>query len=962
MDAYAQAALDRLPGDLREATRRLLERFEQARLAAGLTLPPSVAASAAQVFAASPFTAETAIRWPGAFLHALATPSRQDSPEALLARVSAGFADIQDEEALRTYARRARQVELARLAWADLQDELSLAEVLARISTLADALVDGTARWLATDLAPRFGTPRDEQQRPVGLVVIGMGKLGGRELNFSSDIDLIFAYRSAGETAGGARSLSNQEYFDRLGKRLIAVLNDVTHDGFVYRVDMRLRPFGDAGSLTASFAALEQYYLLHGRDWERYALVKARVIHGTTADATLLGEITQPFVYRRYLDFGAFEAVRAMKAMIDAEIARDGLTGDIKRGAGGIREVEFITQAFQLVRGGRERRLRQASLAPALALCGELGLLSAGDVTALRSAYEFLRITEHRLQQVHDQQTQTLPDEPAERARLAFASGFPNWDTFAATLDGYRAAVRQRFESFLLPTPAPGSALEAAPSLAEATWRAPAAADGLGEQLAALGFRDIVEAARQLRDLKEERFLSRLSNEARERLDRLMPRLLVACAARPSGALVLSRVATLLRAVARRSVYLALLADNGVALARLVALCEQSSWVAQQIARWPILLDELLDARLLAAPPKPGELQGLLDDALESVDSQDLERVMEMLRVFKHQQVLRVAACDLMTGHPIAEVSNHLTSIAERLVEKALAIAWRDLVTRHGRPRHLCNGRRLPAGFAVIAYGKLGGRELGYSSDLDLVFVHDGGGPEAETEGPRVIANDVFFTRLAQRLIHLLTTPTPAGTAYELDVRLRPSGASGLLVTSLDAFREYQLRSAWTWEHQALVRARSLRGDARVLAGFEQVRREVLGRPRDAALLRVEIREMREKMRGQIDRSSAENFDLKQGPGGITDIEFMVQYLCLRWAHEHPVLAAYTDNLRLLDLTVDLALLPRDDSRLLQDAYFAYRAEVHRCALQEVDGLIAQDALLPLRQGVREVWQKVMFE
>ena len=962
MDAYNLAALGRLPAEVAATTTRLLERFDQACSGHSLALPPPLAASAARVFAASPFTAETAIRWPQAFLGLLAKPSQQDSPTALRARVDAGFEGLADEDALRAYMRRVRQVELARLAWADLLEELPLPEVLARISALADALVDGCARWLAADLAPRFGAPCDEQGRAVGLVVVGMGKLGGGELNFSSDIDLIFAYRASGETAGGARSLSNQEYFDRLGKRFIAALNDVTHDGFVYRVDMRLRPFGDAGSLTASFAALEQYYLLHGRDWERYALVKARVIHGDAADAELLADITKPFVYRRYLDFGAFESVRSMKAMIDAEIARDGLTGDIKRGAGGIREVEFIVQAFQLVRGGRERRLRENSLGPALAMCGELGLLSAGDVTALRAAYEFLRTTEHRLQQVHDQQTQTLPEREPERSRLAFAAGFPNWDTFAAALSGHRAAVRQRFESFLLPTPAPVGRRDAAGTLAEAAWRSPADAEGLGEQLAGLGFEDIAEASRQVRDLKDGRFISRLSNEARERLDRLMPRLLVECAARPAGALVLSRIGMLLRAVARRSVYLALLADNGVALGRLVALCEQSSWVAEQIAHWPILLDELLDARLLNIPPKPAELQGLLDDALDTVDGQDLERVMEILRVFKHQQVLRVAACDLMTGHPIAEVSNHLTSIAEQLVGKALAIAWRDLVTRHGRPRHRRDGHHRPAGFAVIAYGKLGGRELGYSSDLDLVFVHDSGGVDAETDGPRAIANDVFFTRLAQRLIHLLTTPTPAGTAYELDVRLRPSGASGLLVTSLDAFREYQLRSAWTWEHQALVRARGLRGDAHVLAGFEQVRREVLGRARDASALRAEIREMREKMRLQIDRSNAERFDLKQGPGGITDIEFMVQYLCLRWAHEHPVLSAYTDNLRLLDLTVDLALLPRDDSRLLQEAYFAYRAEVHRCALQEVDGLLAQDALQSLRQGVREVWQKVMFE
>ncbi len=439
-----------------------------------------------------------------------------------------------------------------------------------------------------------------------------------------------------------------------------------------------------------------------------------------------------------------------------------------------------------------------------------------------------------------------------------------------------------------------------------------------------------------------------------------MPTLVAACARQPQSAVVLERLVDLVRAIARRSVYLALLADHGAALNRLVELCAASSWIAQHITRAPILLDELLDGRVLATPPGRAELVRMLDDAIDTADPGDLDRMMDVLRNFKHQQVLRVAACDLMADFPIAEVSNHLTWIAEIIVDKALALAWRDLVARHGRPRSARAGTRLGVGFGVIAYGKLGGLELGYGSDLDLVFVHDRSNPQDMTDGRKPVANDVFFTRLAQRLIHFIATRTPAGQAYELDIRLRPSGTSGLLVTSLEAFHDYQQSSAWTWEHQALVRARGIAGTPETLERFARIRRAVLRAPREAARLHADIGAMRERMRAQLDRSSATQYDLKQGLGGITDIEFMVQYACLRWAAQHRILTAYTDNLRLLDLVGDLGLLPRGDCRALHDAYFAYRAEIHRCALQEVDGLVAQSALRAERDAVTDIWRRTM--
>jgi glutamate-ammonia-ligase adenylyltransferase len=949
------------PAELAPSTARALEHFLAAARAAGVdhTIPTGRLPALARCFACSPYVAEQAAREPVAFAEMLGDAALPRDADGYRQRCLPLLEAAATEDELRSALRRCRHRETVRIAWRDLNGLATLEQVLAELSTLADTLVAGAAEWLARDLAVRFGTPCDADGKPVSLIVIAMGKLGGGELNFSSDIDLMFVYRASGETRGGSRTLSNQEFFDRLGKKLIPVLNDVTGDGFVYRVDMRLRPFGDSGALTASFGALELYYQVHGRDWERYALIKARALTGTDEERAALAEITRPFVYRRYLDFGAFEAVREMKAMIDAEVARYGLERDIKRGAGGIREIEFIGQAFQLVRGGREPRLRLRQILPALRCCVDLHLLGAADVDALTAAYRFLRITEHRLQQVRDEQTQTLPDAPLERARIAFGLGYPDWVAFEMDLAQHRTAVRACFASLLMPKPAAAGEARA-DDTGGRVWRAPLDTDSAQAMLQTAGFDDPQLAANALAQLKDPRFLARLSAEARARLDRLMPPLVAACAHRPGGAVALMRLAELVRAIARRSVYLALLADHGGALLRLIDLCAASPWIAQQITRSPILLDELLDDRVLSTPPGRAELMRLLDDAVETADPGDLDRIMDILRNFKHQQVLRVAACDLMANFPVAEVSNHLTWIAEAVVRKALALAWTDLVAKHGRPRVRVEGGRRLVGFGVIAYGKLGGLELGYGSDLDLVFVHGHSGPGAMTDGPKQLANDVFFTRLAQRIIHLITTRTAAGQAYELDIRLRPSGTSGLLVTSLDAFEEYQLTSAWTWEHQALLRARGVAGDPATLERFGVIRRGVLRTRRELARLTHDIVDMRERMRRELDRSNDDQYDLKQGLGGITDIEFMVQYACLRWAAQHQILTAYTDNLRLLELIGDLGLLPREDCRTLHDAYFAYRAEIHRCALQEVDGLVAQHALLDERHAVTDVWRRTL--
>jgi glutamate-ammonia-ligase adenylyltransferase len=946
-----------LPIPLVTEAERHLARYGEAVRDLGLAASPP-ASALARLFTTSPFVAQYALREPAAF-HTLLNAATFDQPrDAVMYRAILAPLLTREigEEAARASVRRVRHQELVRIACRDLAGRASLDAVLAELSALADALVATTADWLADALTARYGTPSDEQDEPVRLLVLAMGKLGGQELNFSSDIDLIFLYRAPGETTGGARSIANQEYFDRLGKKLIALLNDTTAEGFVYRVDMRLRPFGESGALTISFAALEYYYQVHGRDWERYALIKGRVIAGEARDLQGLEAITRPFVFRRYLDFGALEAVREMKALINAEVAKYGLEEDVKRGAGGIREIEFIGQMFQLIRGGREVRLRQRGIVAVLTVCGDLGLIAAAEVRGLIDAYRFLRVTEHRLQQVHDEQTQSLPTTADERARLAFGMGFTQWADFKTVLERHRTQVRHSFAALFSPRE------EQAPLARESDllWRHGLDLDRNQETLSLAGFAELELASQVLAQLKEPRFLRRLSGEARTRLDRLMPALVAACAHRPQAATTLRRLADLVRAIARRSVYIALLADNPSALKRLVDLCHASAWIARQLTANPILLDELLDSRNLFSPPTRTGLESQLDDALANSVEDGLERVMEVLRVFKHQQVLRVASSDLMAAFPIAEVSNHLTWIAEVLIDRARAIAWHELTARHGRPTNQRGGISHAAGFAIIAYGKLGGLELGYGSDLDLVFVHDSDNQAQQTDGPKPLANDVFFTRLAQRIIHLLATRTPAGRAYELDVRLRPSGTAGLLVTSMAAFNEYQQADAWTWEHQALVRARAVAGHPETRERFEHVRRQILRKPREATVLRTEIVEMRERMRRESDRSNSSHFDLKHGIGGITDIEFMVQYAVLRWAWRYQVLSVYTDNLRLLDLIADLGLVSRADSDSLREAYFAYRAEVHRCALQEIDGLVDDPCFSRERAAVSAVWSRVM--
>ncbi|MEJ2060260.1 MAG: bifunctional [glutamate--ammonia ligase]-adenylyl-L-tyrosine phosphorylase/[glutamate--ammonia-ligase] adenylyltransferase [Gammaproteobacteria bacterium] len=952
----------RLPESLRQGFLHHWERFEQAVAEAGIDLP-ALPDSLPLVWAVSDFAAQTCTRYPELLADLLGSGDlrRTYGCEDFPARARTALRGVGDEAGLLGALRHFRHREMLRIAWRDLDGSADLQETLCDLSHLAEACTDAALEWLYADHCRRYGTPRSKSGEPQQLVVLGMGKLGGEELNFSSDIDLIFGYPRPGYT-DGVRQLDNQQFFIRLGQRLIRALNEHTADGFVYRVDMRLRPFGDPGPLVMHFDALEDYYQAHGREWERYAMIKARVIAGDRASGRELLDRLGPFVYRRYLDFGAFESLREMKVLINRETERKGLRDNVKLGPGGIREVEFIGQAFQLIRGGRERALRKRGIQPVLQALARLELVPEYAVEQLLTAYAFLRRTENRLQMAGDQQTHALPQEEQGRAALALSMGFDDWAQFAKTLKGHMRRVHENFDQiFVSPQMEDGGedGDHLHGQLAD-LWRQGMPEAESEKLLASMGYEAAATLYERLRALRDSRAIQSLTPTGRERLDRLMPLMIGASAETAAPDLALQRGLELVQSVARRSVYLALMVENPMALSQLVRLCAASPWIARLLTQHPILLDELLDARSLYEPPSRDELVALLEDDLVQIDPDDLEQVMDRLRHFKQTQVLKVAAADVMQRLALMRISDQLTWIAEAVLDKVRGYVWDALAHKHGEPRCEIDGKPYAPGFAVIGYGKLGGLEIGYGSDLDLVFLHDSAGARQETGGPQTVDNAVFYARLAQRFIHMLTAHTAQGILYEVDTRLRPDGGKGLMVSSLQAFGEYQKRNAWTWEHQALVRARFITGSRALEEAFTRIRHEVLTQARDPEKLRRDVRDMRERMWRELGSRQTGQFNLKKDPGGIADIEFMVQYMVLAHAHAHPELTEFSDNVRILGGLAQCGLMTPDDAQALADAYRALRNRTHALALQEHETVVDEAEYADDRALVRDYWRRWM--
>jgi glutamate-ammonia-ligase adenylyltransferase len=870
-------------------------------------------------------------------------------------RLQAAVMGCADESSLKTVLRKLRQREMVRIAWRDLAGWANLEETVTTLSALADACLDEALAKLYEWACVRDGVPKAETGGATAkFVVLGMGKLGGEELNFSSDIDLIFSYSEEGET--DKRGLSNHEFFVRLGQRLNQALNEQTADGFVFRVDMRLRPNGASGPLALSFDAMEQYYQAHGRMWERYALIKARVVAGDPAAGAEILQRLRPFVFRKYLDYTAVEEIRALKASIHRELLRKGIESNIKLGPGGIREVEFIGQAFQLIRGGRDLRFQERRILTVLAHLADEGDLTAQAVNDLSNAYEFLRNTEHRLQMINDQQTQVLPTDDLDRLRVAVGMGFGDWPSFHSVLMRHMQRVHEHFNSvFAAPQ---GEAPAADEQGLHALWAGTLEETAAHEVLQAAGFADAGTTLSLLKGLRAGDAYTALSANGRERLDKLMPLLLGAAGLTPEPQTTLARLVAFVEAIGRRSVYLALLVENPLALSQLVKLCSASEWIARYLNQHPILLDELMDAVSLYAPLTRDALAAELQSRLAHLPVDDLEAQMEALREFRNGHVLRVAAADVGPGLTPEEIGRHLGHIAEVIVAQALTLAHDDLVLKHGYPTLEQGGKTIRPGFAVIAYGKLGSLELGYTSDLDMIFLHGAEQGGGVTDGARPIANEVFFARLGQRLIHVLTARTGGGILYEVDTRLRPSGGSGMLVTHPAAFREYQDSHAWAWEHQALIRARPVAGDATLARVFEEIRATTLCRERDPETLRAEVAAMRARMHEAQAPPDPGEINLKHGPGGMIDVEFMVQYTVLRWAHDHPELIRHRGNIPLLDALEARGLLDAAQAGLLRDAYRRYLGVEQRLKLMERRPLVAPHELGDFPQRVRTLWQE----
>ncbi|ENN99735.1 bifunctional [glutamate--ammonia ligase]-adenylyl-L-tyrosine phosphorylase/[glutamate--ammonia-ligase] adenylyltransferase, partial [Pseudoalteromonas agarivorans] len=848
-----------------------------------------------------------------------------------------------DENQCNKILRQYREKYWLKVAYLDLCCDNPISDSIKYISLLADMLINSANRWAHAQTAKTAGEPLDEQGNSLPLMVLGMGKLGGHELNYSSDIDLIFAYPRNVPTQGGRKRIEAQVFYTKVAQKLINALNQVTGDGQVFRVDMRLRPFGESGPLVMSFHAIEDYYQEQGRDWERYAMLKGRLIGTPNQYWDEFIQLLKPFVYRRYIDFSVIESLRKMKLMIAQEVRRKRLTNNIKLGAGGIREVEFIVQALQMVRGGREANLQTQSLLYALEQLTLNQAMDEQEANELKRNYLHLRKVEQYLQMFDDQQTQTLPDDELNQERLNYLLESESFDHTMSEIEQVMAKIH---DEFLLVIGEETVPLDTCEGAFISTW-------DHGD----VSFLNDIKEQWQvpLHDFKQRLSKVNIGNRGRDILDKLMPLLLKQLSDFNASGETFTLVCQILNKIVSRTAYLELLYENQGALKQLVLLCCHSKWIGEHISRYPILLDELIDP---AALYKPTPLSAYKDEIRQyflRIEHDDLELQMEALRQFKQTHQLRIAAADATGVIDVMKVSDHLTALAEAVVDQAVNIAWYNTVKRFGMPPNTDDEHK---GFAVIAYGKTGGFEVGYDSDLDLVFVHNHDG-NSSTNGDKSITSRQFYLKLAQRLMHLFNTRTASGILYELDTRLRPEGASGLLAINLESFNHYQQTQAWTWEHQALVRARVILGQDELRARFAQIRKEILCAQRDIDTLKQDVLKMREKMRTHLAKGNSEQFDLKQDVGAMTDIEFITQYLVLKNANQFSQLTVFSDNVRILTDAAAIGCITKTQKQQLIQAYIDYRSRYHVLNLNQQGRLVSRKEYQTDIESVTACWNAI---
>ncbi|MEE7625903.1 bifunctional [glutamate--ammonia ligase]-adenylyl-L-tyrosine phosphorylase/[glutamate--ammonia-ligase] adenylyltransferase [Methylobacter sp. Wu8] len=953
-----------LPDQLRATVIDSLTKWDErvTELKLNITPTPEFNAAIVKVWCSSLFVAESCTRKPELLADLVnsgdlsAVYSENNYAEKLVLSSAEGLAQtpVETQAELMTKLRWFRRREMVRIAWRDLAGWAELSETLADLSHLADACIQYALDFLYQEACELRGTPLLSDGSPQQIVVLGMGKLGAYELNYSSDIDLIFAYAEDG-VLPDRKETTYGEFFTKLCRNLIKVLDEITVDGFVFRTDIRLRPYGDSGPIIMTFDGMENYYQTQAREWERYAMIKVRQVAGDFKVGAQLMAMFRPFVYRRYLDYGAFEELRSLKAQITQELRRKDRMENIKLGPGGIREIEFIGQAFQLIRGGNDKALQTRPILDVLRLLGERELLAQQDADQLMQSYRFLRRVENHIQQYQDQQTHDLPTNPAAQQILAYSLDYPDWPSFKQDLDKVRTQVHEVFDQVFSLSKQDGST--GSPRTAQRIWACVADDSELMDHLKEWGIQDTGAMLAAIKDFKHSAAVRRLTAKGAGVLDRLMPQLIEAMRQVANPDETLMRILGLFGAVAGRNVYLSLLSENPGALSQLVKLSSASSWICDYLSLYPVLFDELLDTRSLYEPLKKADLDRQLRVLLAHVEVQDLEQLMVVLRQFKQLNVLRVAAADIMGVIPLMVVSDYLTYIAESIVSHVVERAWLMLTDKHGQPPETDN---TSIGFAVIGFGKLGGIELGYGSDLDLVFLYDCKDGNAMTDGEKPISCGQFYGRLGLKVRHILDTKMLSGVLYEVDMRLRPNGDSGLLVSHVNAYEDYLKNQAWTWELQALVRGRFIAGDPQLKVQYEAIRSRILSLPRDTGVLKKEVREMREKMREALATKDKDKFDLKQSKGGIADIEFIVQFGVLDQAALNVALTTYTDNVRLLEGLQQQGFISKADQETLKNAYCTYRDFGHKQVLQGDKAVIAEAEVAKMSAQVEQIWHGYM--
>jgi glutamate-ammonia-ligase adenylyltransferase len=842
-----------------------------------------------------------------------------------------------------------RHRKLLEIMYLDVVAENPLQTTLLQLSDLADQLVRSALDICQRQLSAKHGQPVETNGEPMELNIIAMGKLGGRELNFSSDIDLICCYDGDGELSGYGQ-LSYQEYFSRVTRLLTQLLSDTTADGFVYRVDLRLRPWGESGPVVLNHSALEHYYQLHGREWEQYAMIKARIISGSEASRRSLAAMLRPFIYRKYLDYRVFDGLATLKAKIDAQAKSRGMRVNIKVGQGGIREIEFFVQAFQILRGGRNHELQCSGIFDAFEALRKHGFVDGDSLERLRAAYCYLRLLENRIQMFDDQQTHDLPDDPGQQQRIAATMGFADWNAVLEQLQLHRRQVGACFNDLFKQEDSPKPEAVIDVSLAEGIEE--------GQQwdfIENSGLAESAEITGLLNRFLQSKAWNFMSARAKQRFNVLLPRLLEEIRISDRPEILFERFLRLFSSIAGRSVYFELLFQNRSLLQRLASLFDLSEWIAGEVSQYPMLLENLIQGGDQQRFDKAVLLQRL-QQQLATIEG-DTELELDSLRLFKREQTLVIACAELAGEIETIEVCHYLCDLAEVVLEAVYQLASKALQQQYGQPECSENGTRRPASLAIIGYGKLGGFELHYQSDLDLIFLHDSGGEAQYTSGDKSVENSVYFARLAQKIISMTSVLTASGKLYEIDSRLRPEGSSGLLVSSSTAYLRYQLEKAWTWEHQALVRARMVAGSDALRSGFAEIRTRVLTLERDQERLRKDIVDMRERMYRAKRPPEGDRVDLKQSRGGMVDIEFMVQYWVLSLANSIGSDCLYSDNISLLKALFRKDLITGSQSQLVE-IYQDYHRLLHQFVLQNQSAEMDTELIAEQIAHVKNCWNE----